>query len=137
MSVTVRTKDLGAFEEATGWDGYLNADDAEEGEQFVQINIDEVNYGGDDELEAAAKAGIPFYGYHSAGGCYGAMLFAALGGKTLWQDCDSDGYPTVRFDLDTGGSERADMCGLKKFVEFYKAAKAAVERKELPNGDSV
>jgi len=49
--------------------------------ELVTVTIYEANYAWTDQREAAARAGIPFYGTHGEGGEYGRYAFAALNGE--------------------------------------------------------
>lgn len=135
ISVTVKTEDLERFGKATGWGGCWEEQDREEGEEFTNVTLDDVNYGGDDELSQAAAEGIPFLGHHGPGDCYGGCLFACDGKGEYWQtDCDSDGYPTVRYDVDSGKAEAHDVRHVKRFCKKHREVKAVVCVTRLPTG---
>lgn len=57
--------------------------------------IDEINYGGIDDLEKLAEAEIPFTGSSGAGGGYGPAVFACAGKKLFLMGASWDGYPYV------------------------------------------
>ncbi len=70
---------------------------------FVEVEIEEINYGGWTQTEEAAKEGLVFRGYHGSGGDYEACSFVALN-KKLYSVVDLDGpVATVHCKVDDEG----------------------------------
>ncbi len=90
-------------------------------------DVEEVNYGWYDELDAAAKAGIIFTGWHGTGGDYGAYNFVSAGhGNVLYAEQTHEGnYAIAVRNLD-------DMCsavneGVGR-LQIFKAAQELAEK---------
>lgn len=47
----------------------------------LELEFEEMNYGGYDELHAIAEKHIPFFGWHGSGSSYCAGVFSAHGGE--------------------------------------------------------
>lgn len=57
---------------------------------FIEVEFEEINYGGWMQTEEAAAAGLVFHGFHGAGGDYAACSFVAFNDK-LYHVVDLDG----------------------------------------------
>lgn len=55
-------------------------------QDLTYLSFDEINYGGQDDREALAKAGLVFVGYQEEGGDYPACEFASDGTTHDYQD---------------------------------------------------
>ncbi len=85
LEITLRCEDLSRFAEHVNaapeeewWD---RLDEEEDRPGVVTASVYEANYAWYDERMKAAKANIPFYGYHAEGGEYGSYAFASWAGK--------------------------------------------------------
>ncbi len=83
LEITYRKDDHPAFQKILGWkDSMKWYDDVlEQNDTWIHVYADEVNYGLMSEREAIAQDGIPFFGWHGAGGDYECCLFAAADGE--------------------------------------------------------
>ena len=130
VSVTLRKRDLDRFGAATGWFDYwsLEGDDGD----VVSVDMDEVNYGGDDDLDTAASLGIRFYGHHGAGCAYGPEWFLGDGTRRIAIPTDADGYAMVRYDPETGkpDDELGDKRRIKQFAVKLRQVKQFIKGKE-------
>jgi hypothetical protein len=92
----------------------------------------EANYGGSECLTELRGEGFPFYGYHDAGGNYGAEVFACDG--TTYAECPGlDGEPFCRI-ADDGEPEANGLEAARQYLTVLKAAKALVDAAgEVPN----
>ena len=96
--ITLHMEHLERAKELIGDWAYTN--DVEGHDNFVEVVIEEANYGGIDELHRLVDAGIPFFGKHHHGHEYTAHAFAYFdGGKDglIWVEINSYGHPTVSF----------------------------------------
>ena len=85
LEITLRRSDLDRFgkhldaaPEEEWWD---RLDEEDDRPGVVTASVYEANYAWYDERMNAAKADIPFYGYHAEGGEYGSYAFATWAGK--------------------------------------------------------
>ena len=78
---------------------YTDTDDG----PLIEIEVEEINYGGHRATEKAAKEGLVFRGSHGAGGSYMAMSFIGIDGE-LHVVLDDDGIlVTALYDVDDEG----------------------------------
>jgi len=98
----------------------------EEGIVFAQF--DEVNWGGQEELEAISKAGVPFWGHHESGYEYPLSHLAGIGRKS-YEFCGGacDDSLCVEFSLETGAVMQ--IASAKRFRGRWLRAKAAVSKR--------
>ena len=85
LEITLRHEDLSRFAphidaapEEEWWD---HLDEEQDRPEIVTASVYEANYAWYDERMNAAKADIPFHGYHAEGGEYGSYAFASWAGK--------------------------------------------------------
>ena len=85
LEITLRRSDLPRFAphidaapEEEWWD---HLDEEQDRPEIVTASVYEANYAWYDERMNAAKANIPFHGYHAEGGEYGSYAFASWAGK--------------------------------------------------------
>ena len=149
IRITMRRSDIVRFSEAVGYDNWWNqAEDADGNDieignpepeesyadgmpkdSVVTLCAEEVNYGWYDELCAAATSGVPFYGTHGSGGCYGAAMFASDGKDYDDRAINGDGDVFISYDLNTllpilGDRDIED---LREFRDFYNSAVELVD----------
>lgn len=93
----------------------------------IESYFSEVN-GVSDELGELQEAGVPFYGYHTAGYEYPAMAFAFDGEE--YAECEStgDGMPIARIQ-ENGEPELRSLADAQNQWAVYHRAKAAVARR--------
>jgi len=98
--------------------GYDEDTIQEETELYTQLYDGDANYGHAQEVHRWAKKGISFFGHHSSGGEYPAVMFAALGGE-LWEvtTTDNDDRPLV--PVNTNG--QVDEDALREARGYYGA----------------
>lgn len=109
-----------------GDDGYEIVEDEED---WICIGFDETNYGWTDNRDAAAKAGVPFFGYHGEGGTFGSSMFASDGEKMLECSCNRGLEPTVRVN-ELGCIIDQDLVSAREFIVLQKKAKKIVTGEE-------
>lgn len=89
-------------------------------------HVDEVNYGGGMDWEDMAEAGIRFYGWHGAGGEYGASDFYSTGSGLYDYDTGENGgyvvYPNTNGEIDA-----EEIRALKTFVRNMWATKKLID----------
>ena len=88
-------------------------------ETFVEVADCQANYGYWDQTQDAAMAGCVFYGFHGAGGEYGAGGFVGIGEKVYGVDMSHYGDPMVGVQGDGTISEKE----LESVREYLKAKK--------------
>ncbi len=127
LELTQRKADLPRFApfvdakpEEEWWD---YQDDIDGHPDLVTCCVYEANYAWYDERQAAAKAGIPFYGTHGDGGEYGPYAFAALDGEMLEAPLSHDGYLILALDDDLKPVDPADLQHLRAYTTKLKAVK--------------
>jgi hypothetical protein len=86
MRIECRNEHAPVFEKL----GFVKQDATSPG--VVEMVDEEANYAHDGKLPES----VPYRGWHSAGGDYGACAFACDGRKLSFTDTDSNGEPIVR-----------------------------------------
>lgn len=81
---------------------------------IIEVGVFEANYGWRDERSAAAKAGIPFLGWHAEGGEYGSYEFLSLDGEMQEAACDRDGNLTLAVNRDL--TVMTDQLALRRYI---------------------
>lgn len=99
---------------------------------LATVRVFEANYAWYDEREAAAKAGLPFYGKHGEGGEYGPYAFASSDGGMLETPLDRDGELTMAVDEDL--QPLGDIERLRAFVAKRRAVQKGFENREVQEG---
>ena len=133
VQLTLRRSDLQRFRAVTEWGHCFMTDDDENGTSAaVDGYIDEVNYWGEDQLDAAAAQGIPFYGVHESGCAYGRGHFLSDGKRCCELPVDGEGFASVRYDPETGlhADEKKDRSNIKRFSVKLRRVKQLVNGKE-------
>lgn len=122
LMITVQKEDLFSVEAHLGsWDHIWETDSG------CELEYTEANYGLYEKRSALAKAGIPFHGYHMAGGTYGASCFAASNSEEVEADCDPDGVVMVRAQCGVDQSayiHKEDLEGMTRYFTVLNRAKA-------------
>lgn len=125
LEITFRKKDQDALgrhllgESGEFWDDVHDEDDS-----WIKVGIWEANYSLFDQRMKAAKAGIPFYGYHAEGGNYGSMLFAAVDGE-MFEIFEANRFPCVRMGP-RGKPMRGDVDQAVQYMEAERKCRKLV-----------
>ncbi len=69
-----------------------------EHKDILELEFEEMNYGGYDQLQEIAAKGIPFHGWNGPGCSYGHGVFAAFEGKYAESPSGEDARPVVSVD---------------------------------------
>ena len=124
VRVCVREKDAAKFQKIFWPDTPVNHDrvppnDGEE-KLFIELEYEEVNYGGVNELEEAARAGLFFFGIHHRGDDYEGEKFCSWRCALHMHTIDIDGVLTLAADDedDLRDSKRR----WKRFLHVYEQA---------------
>jgi hypothetical protein len=124
LQMTMRRADLPRFgPHANAAPGHEWWDDEEPSPHpgLMTVRVYEANYAWYDAREAAAAAGIPFFGEHGEGHEYAGCLFASLGGEQLEVYCDRDGMICLQID------EQMQLLTDLGYVRAYLEKRRAVE----------
>jgi len=101
------------------------AEQEETAHGVVEMVDEEANYAHDGKLPKS----VPYLGWHSAGGDYGACAFACDGRKLLFTDTDNNSEPIVR--VGGGGKPiRGDMAVFRRYEACEKRAKKLLGLKD-------
>ena len=94
----------------------------------VSGQFDEVNWGGQNELETISKAGVPFWGRCDSGAGYGAAHLAGVSRKS-YEFCAGalDDSLCVEFSLESGVV--TELMTAERFRKRWLRAKAAVAKR--------
>ena len=135
LEITLRREDLSRFAphiDATaeeGWWDRLDEDDANPG--IVTASVYEANYAWYDERMTAAKADIPFYGYHAEGGEYGSYAFASWAGKLHEAPLSHEGDLVLAVDESLKPISAKARRHLRQYVGALKQIKADFSKAAL------
>ena len=105
--------------------GYI-IENSKTGSCAIEIEDDQANYGHYTELIKLGTTGIPFYGYHTKGGEYGASCFCADGRSVFWAEANHSGNLVVAFDEEICQPSKPDIDNAIAYVECLKIAKKYV-----------
>lgn len=127
LSITLRRCDVDAFNKATEEDllecGAVEGAETTDDSGTVTVEMDEANYGWYNQREAAAKAGIKFFGHQGEGGDYGACDFVSDGsGEELAVAVNREGNVVVSVN-DKGRASDFELANVRKFNKVLAAAK--------------
>jgi len=122
--------DKKAVERKLGEPSY--SDPVEDG--IISAQFDEVNWGGQTELDAISKAGVPYWGKCEAGAGYAAVQLAGIGhiGYEFDAGFGSVDSLCVEFSLETG--RMTGMLDAEKFRKRWLRAKTAVAKRAKTKG---
>lgn len=133
LEISMRREDLSRFAEHVNaapeeewWD---NLSEEEDCPGVVTVSVHEANYAWYDERVEAAKAGIPFYGRHEAGGEYGPYCFVSWCGKMREAPLDHDGNLSIAVDEDL--KPIGDPSFLRRYIRTLKKVKAAFAKAQV------
>jgi len=125
MQITLRQRDMDRFAAILNtppgepwWDEEID----EPGKGVVRVALQDVNHGLHDARQEAARAGIPFMGWHGEGGDYGGCEFASLHGVQREAPINRDGDLELAVDRDL-----MPLNGTR-YLRLYVAKARAVER---------
>jgi hypothetical protein len=127
MRITCRREDAPYFEKL----GFV--EDETEGEIAISIVDAEANYGHWEPLQELAKAGVPFFGWHDAGGEYDGCVLASDGTEYADALCTTH-EPRPLAPVNADGSIDSDRLNeAKRYYEVLAKARAALAiREEAP-----
>jgi len=130
MSVRVRIDQIEKFCEVTR---LCNPDyfEPDPDGKTADAEIEEVNYGGVTQLQAAARAGIVFTGNHGSGSEYGPGRFVSNGRRYDELACGYDGELLVPATED-GRILDHELRNLRHYVESQRRAVAALDAEKPP-----
>ena len=124
LEITLRREDLPRFApcvnarpEETWWD----SEDEPGNKDLISVRVYEANYAWLDEREAAAEAGIAFFGNHGEGCQYAGCAFASLDGEQIEVYTDRDGLICVQIDGRT--QLLTDLGYIQDYLEKLRAVK--------------
>lgn len=128
LEITLRREDLSRFAphidatpEEEWWD---RLEEEEDRPGVVTASVYEANYAWYDERMNAAKANIPFYGYHAEGGEYGSYAFASWAGKLHEAPLSHDGYLVLAVDENLKPITAKARRHLRQYVAALKKIKS-------------
>ncbi len=131
VRMTLKDEDLVRFGKYLGvkpgerwWD-----EQDEPGDGLIGVGIFEANDGLTDQRGEAAKAGIPFFGWHGEGGEYGGAEFASLGGEMLECETNRDGELVLVLDDDL--NVQSDLEHIRRYVAMRRQVQAQFGIKPL------
>jgi hypothetical protein len=131
----VRVKDAEKFAEIVGG---VEQDWKDSG-VFKTVICEEADDGAGQELTDAAKEGLVFYGYHTAGNDYPARKFASNGdGELYFVNCISgNGAVTPVLELAENGEMLSPgaLAGTRAALEVYRTVQAMAFPKKSEGGD--
>ena len=129
LEITLRREDLCRFAphidatpEEEWWD---RLDEEEDRPGVVTVSVYEANYAWYDERMNAAKADIPFHGYHAEGGEYGSYAFASRAGKLHEAPLSHEGDLVLAVDENLKPISAKARRQLRQYVAALKEIKAS------------
>ena len=111
MRITCHREDALHFENL----GFV--EDEAESEIAISMVDDEANYGHSQPLRELAGGGVPFFGWHDAGGEYDARVLASEGAEYTEALCTAQ-EPRPLAPVNTDGSIDAD--GLREALRYHE-----------------
>jgi hypothetical protein len=128
LELTLRRSDLARFAphidaapEEKWWD---RLDEDEANPELVTASVYEANYSWYDERMNAAKADIPFYGYHAEGGEYGSYAFASWAGKLQEAPLSHEGDLILAVDENLKAISSTARRQLRQYVTALRRIKS-------------
>ena len=137
LQIRVRKQDAEKYDEAFGWGPKFTdwlSEIQEETEHTLTGQIDEANYGCQDQLSKAAALGCVFHGSHGEGGCYGAAEFAGIDGEYFEYEIGHGGEPCVELNPRTLAIPKPEQARLKKAMNGCARAAKALDKLEKTDG---
>jgi hypothetical protein len=128
VRITCRRVDAPRFEKL----GFV--EDETEGEIAISMVDAEANYGHWEPLQELAKAGVPFFGWHDAGGEYDGCLLASDGAEyTDALSTTHEARPVAPVNAD-GSIDPERLNEAKRYYEVLAKARAALAVPEEASG---
>jgi len=139
LNLTMRKADLprfAPFVDAQPDEKWWDDDDQMANPDLTTVCVYEANYGWLKQREAAAQAGIPFYGTHGEGGEYGAGGFASLDGEMFDAPLNNEGYMFIAINDELNPVD--DIEALRAYVAKRQAVKQlfGINKEDGGNGRS-
>jgi hypothetical protein len=129
MRITCRREDAPHFEKL----GFV--EDETESDIAISMVDAEANYGHWEPLQGLAKAGVPFFGWHDAGGEYDGCVLAADGMEYADALCTThEARPLAPVNAD-GSIDSDRLNEVKRYYEVLARARVALAiPEEAPGG---
>jgi hypothetical protein len=129
MRITCRREDAPHFEKL----GFV--EDETEGETAISMVDAEANYGHWEPLQGLAKAGVPFFGWHDAGGEYDGCVLASDGMEYADALCAAhESRPLAPVNAD-GSIDSDRLNEVNRYYDVLARARAALAiPEEAPGG---
>ena len=128
MRITCRREDAPHFEKL----GFV--EDETEGEIAISMVDAESNYGHWEPLQELAKAGVPFFGWHDAGGEYDGCVLASDGTEYADALCTThESRPLAPVNAD-GSIDSDRLNEAKRYYEVLARARSALAIPEETTG---
>ena len=128
LEITLRRSDLDRFgkhlDAAPGEEWWDHLDEEANQPGIVTASVYEANYAWYDQRMNAAKADIPFYGYHAEGGEYGSYAFASWAGKLYEAPLSHEGDLMLAVDENLKPISAKARRHLRQYVDALKQIKA-------------
>lgn len=129
LEITLRREDLSRFaphiDAAPDEEWWDHLDEEQDRPEIVTASVYEANYAWYDERMNAAKADIPFHGYHAEGGEYGSYAFASWAGKLHEAPLSHEGDLVLAVDENLKPISAAARRQLRQYVAALKEIKAS------------
>ena len=127
LEITLRRSDLSRFaphiDVAPDEEWWDHLDEEQDRPGIVTASVYEANYAWYDERMNAAKADIPFYGYHADGGEYGSYAFASWAGKLHEAQLSHEGDLVLAVDEHLKPISAAARRQLRQYVAALRKIK--------------
>lgn len=124
LRIIMKREDLdrfGTIMHAEPGEPWWNEEHEEPAHGIVDLGICDANYAWGRQRLAAAKAGIPFYGWHGEGDEYGAYNFASLDGELV--DCHAARDGDLLLAIDHDLNIKTDIQHVRRYVTMLKAVR--------------
>lgn len=137
VQMTMRKTDVPLFAQFVGAEPdeqWFDYEDELDNPELTDVSLHEANYALLDARQAAAEAGIPFFGTHDAGSEYGPGGFVSLHGQMFDVSLSHDGYLILALDDDLKPVDADDLTHLRAYTTKLKAVKRLF-RMEVEDGE--
>ena len=127
VRITFAKSDEKTVLDAFGWPtGNTDCLDLQEERGVAIACLDEINWGGIEEMRALAKKGVTFTAHAGAGGSYGESLSVGHRGEFIEVSaCEGDPVCLVR---DIGKADAEGMMHIRTYLRLARKANREIER---------
>jgi hypothetical protein len=134
LSVTFAAHDADKVATAFGFSGDELQCSIEDTKSPVwDLSIDEINYGGTDELDSLASSGVWFKAYHGAGCDYAPELVVGYKGRTYYVTTDTSDNILCVVDEELGRPRARTLNCIRKFLRIIKIVNEYLHDIQLVN----